>query len=736
MAAITPSIMPLIGALRYVTLDLMPDRPTPHSGSPLSAEELEERLEEHVDAVLSSRRTAAGPARQLAAFDAEHQGFVLHWVGAMAATHAEMGLQFATHAPQALAHMDLEGVEAWAIQAMDAFDRAGLRSGIAALQQVEAYARVRAQRASGLPLEEVAGVLEHFLHGLDGRTLRLEAGTQTYTDTETLYLPALLGRLGAREANFRLYKAIAVHLWAQTWYGTWRLDLQGLADGLANPARVLHRYNALETLRLDACIARDLPGLHRDMRALRRELDGPDPAPWIAAHAGLQAPGATAHDSWSAALTLGEAGPAPPACCYQGVLIPEAVTKVSSARRHRDRHTLRTGLAKLRQGLEGAGQRDPGEGEPAPFRLPRVPSQHRGEGFRYQLELEGRPVDPPPEVRGTMASILQDLGEIPPDYLTAAGPGPYTPHTPPVQTDPDQVWKGTYHEHGALFYDEWDHTRRHYRKDWCVLRERDVHPRHDDFVARTLRKHRGLLGTLRRSFEALRSEDRLLKRQPHGEDVDIDALVEAYADTRSGREMSERVFTKRHKLERDIAVMFMVDMSGSTKGWINEAEREALVLLCEVLETLGDRYAIYGFSGMTRKRCELFRIKRFDEPYHEAVRARISGILPQDYTRMGVAIRHLSLLLQGIKARTKLLVTLSDGKPDDYTGYRGQYGIEDTRQALFEARREGIHPFCITIDEQAGGYLPHMYGAVNYVVIDDVRRLPLKVADVYRRLTR
>ena len=202
-----------------------------------------------------------------------------------------------------------------------------------------------------------------------------------------------------------------------------------------------------------------------------------------------------------------------------------------------------------------------------------------------------------------------------------------------------------------------------------------------------------------------------------------------------GLEMSDRLFTKKHKLERDIAVMFMVDMSGSTKGWINDAERESLVLLCESLETLGDRYAIYGFSGMTRKRCEVYRVKRFDEPYDATVRGRISGIKPKDYTRMGVTIRHLCHLLGEVEARTKLLITLSDGKPDDYDIYRGAYGIEDTRQALIEARRDGIHSFCITIDTEAKDYLPHMYGAVNYTVIDEVRKLPLKVSDIYRRLT-
>ncbi|MEJ2173681.1 MAG: hypothetical protein P8Y76_01865 [bacterium] len=212
--------------------------------------------------------------------------------------------------------------------------------------------------------------------------------------------------------------------------------------------------------------------------------------------------------------------------------------------------------------------------------------------------------------------------------------------------------------------------------------------------------------------------------------------MRAYADLRAGAELDRRVFTRRARHERDMAVLFMVDMSGSTKGWINDCEREALVLLAEALEVLGDRYAIYGFSGVTRRRCEVYRVKRFDEPYGAAVRERIAGILPLDYTRMGAAIRHLTGILAAVDARTRLLVTLSDGKPDDFSdGYRGEYGIEDTRQALIEAKRAGVHAFCITIDRDAASYLPHMYGAVNYTVVEDVARLPVKVAEVYRRLT-
>jgi nitric oxide reductase NorD protein len=241
---------------------------------------------------------------------------------------------------------------------------------------------------------------------------------------------------------------------------------------------------------------------------------------------------------------------------------------------------------------------------------------------------------------------------------------------------------------------------------------------------------------LKRTFEALRAGNRRVRREPFGDEVDFDAVVQSYADLRQGMELPERLYVQHRRDERDLAALFLVDMSGSTKGWINDAERESLVMLCEALEVLGDRYAVYGFSGMTRKRCELYRVKRFDESYDEGVRRRIAGIMPLDYTRMGPALRHAARLLAGVEARTKLLVTLSDGKPDDYSDeYRGEYGIQDTRQALLEAKRQGIHPFCITIDREAREYLPRMYGDVNYALVDEVSRLPLKVAEIYRRLT-
>ncbi|HEX5463583.1 MAG TPA: VWA domain-containing protein, partial [Burkholderiales bacterium] len=426
--------------------------------------------------------------------------------------------------------------------------------------------------------------------------------------------------------------------------------------------------------------------------------------------------------------------PLPAPYPYMGVLHPGEAQAARQARLAREKDTLQALLADVLEDHSRNEQppADTRHDEPR-FAAKRMASDDPIRPFN--LELDGQPVALPPQANDLLQSIAQDLGEIPDDYLVPARPGDRRPQA--AARDPaENVWSGVYHDEGAFLYNEWDFRRKHYRKHWCVLRERDVHPGSADFVPATLAKYAVQVRQLRRTFELLRGEPRLLKRQKNGADIDLDAAVEGYVDLRFGQELPERLHVRHQKTDRDLAVMFMVDMSRSTEGWINDAEREALVMLCQALEVLGDRYAIYGFSGMTRKRCEIFRIKRFSEPYDDMVMRRIAGILPQDYTRMGVAIRHLTTLLNAEQARTKVLITLSDGKPDDYSdNYRGEYGIEDTRQALIEAHRSGIRPFCITIDCEARDYLPRMYGPVNYAVIDDVLRLPLKVADVYRKLT-
>ena len=696
----------------------------------LSEPAILERLDEYLDVEFSFLKTERH-APVLAALPAAEQHYLLEWIRRVASTNIQLAWQFMEQAVPLLDKLDRQTIEEWALHAMDVYDQSGLHAALAVIRDVQRFIRQRHERRIGARLADHSGVLLHFIRGLAGRKLELKPGEEPHTDTETLFLPPVIACLDTPEENFLFAKGLAAMLWAQVRFASFPLQLQAQLERHPRPDDLLACYHALETLRLEACIARELPGLHREMQAIRQRLEGGRlDHHWQALAEEMAAPGRSAADSLRRALRLCGQRDLPSPSCFQGVLKPEAVFAQMARRMEREKAQLRLNLARLEEELN-RNRRQPGRLE-ARYRPQTDPLQN----LPLEITLDDQPIAPPEELRALATSVMLDFGEIPDEHLQPASPGDYDPALfEEREADPDAVWKGTYHEEGAFLYNEWDYRRQHYRKNWCAVREKSVPPVYDDFVEQTLDKYRGLIKHLRKTFEAMRDENRLLKRQTDGDGIDIDALVEALADARDGSELSERLFTRQHRSERNIAVVFMVDMSGSTRGWINEAEREALILLCEALETLGDRYAIYGFSGMARKRCEIYRVKAFDDPWDEEVRARITGIEAKDYTRMGFAIRHLSAILKEVDARTRLLVTLSDGKPDDYDNYRGDYGIEDTRRALIEARRDGIHPYCITIDEQARDYLPHMYGPAAFTVIDEVRQLPLKVADIYRRLT-
>jgi nitric oxide reductase NorD protein len=347
------------------------------------------------------------------------------------------------------------------------------------------------------------------------------------------------------------------------------------------------------------------------------------------------------------------------------------------------------------------------------------------------LTLEGPQAQLPEPLRELAEEIVADLGHIPHDYISAAqGMAGQAAVSLQASSSPKGGSLAA-----PLTYDEWDFRRSGFRKDWCILREKQLQPIRGTFVDSTLDKYQGLLRQLKKQFEMLRSRERFIKRQRDGDDIDLDALIESIADTRAGKPESERLFIRLQRDERDIAVLFLVDMSSSTEGWINQALKEALILMGEALQVLGDRFAIYGFSGMRRLRSDFYQVKNFDEPYNDEIKSRIAAIGPQEYTRMGPPLRHAVELLQHMEAKVRLLVTLSDGKPEDYDDYKGEYAIEDTRHALIEAKAAGIHPFCITIDKQAHDYIGHMYGEVNYIFVDEVRKLPQRLPEIYRVLT-
>ena len=688
--------------------------------------ELELRMEQIVgDRIVSSRHSVHEPAKQLAAFNHFEQRRFLESGQILADSDIELAYQFFHLGVPSLRMIDEEHWDGWLGHLRTCHDRIGVIGAAEAMQQVESYLQKVFGDARSVRLNDVDRLIESLLVGFGGRPLKVESAPDPYTDTETVYLPELLETCDTYAGNFDLLKATAAHLWAQTRYGTYRAPPDAFS-GYSDRARARRYFHALEMLRLGARIQHDMPGIGR---ILKRH-NSPDawkslPAEWTAAVEEISDPQATVEDSLRLLETLYPKAVTLPEVPYQGVLRPELAADILVKRVDEERDQLADALLGMKQELSPLRSEDERSER---FTVHRKTNQVADE-FAFSLEFGDETVTPSPDVQQLLESIIQDLGEIPDGYLEPAGAGAYPPSSE-EQVDSEPV-AGDAH----YVYPEWDHSRQKYRTDWCQLYERPITGSSEQFALDTLERHRRLLAGLRRTFEALRDEEKRVRRELDGDEVDLDSFINAYSDYVGGSELDERLFTRMKKLDRDIAVMFLIDMSGSTSGWVNDLVREALVLLCGALEALGDRYAIYGFSGRTHRNCELYPIKNLDEPYGSDVRCRISGITPRDYTRMGVMIRHLTHLLKDTEARTRLLITLSDGKPDDQDGYRGTYGIEDTRQALNEARHLGIHPYCITIDKEGMEYLPHMYGASNFAVVSHIEKLPTKVSDIYRRIT-
>lgn len=330
----------------------------------------------------------------------------------------------------------------------------------------------------------------------------------------------------------------------------------------------------------------------------------------------------------------------------------------------------------------------------------------------------------------------------------------------------------------SFLYDEWDYRISDYRNRWCLLREKEMAEGDSAYFTATLDGYSSLASQIRRQFELMSPQGlQKMKRQQDGDELELEAVIEAMVDKKSGSTPSEKVYLRRNKVQRDVAVVFLLDMSASTAEAIDETrriadewdapddpleymfwlrsrrgegmrrsykrivdlEKESIVLLIHALETIGDTYGIYGFSGYGRENVDFFVIKDVQEALSERVKRRIDKISPLQATRMGPAIRHATSKLAGLDARTKFLVLISDGRPQDrgYSreGVEKEYAIHDTRIALTEARRDGVTPFCLTVDKEGHDYLRAMCQDMGYEVLADINNLPRRLPALYRHLT-
>jgi nitric oxide reductase NorD protein len=319
-----------------------------------------------------------------------------------------------------------------------------------------------------------------------------------------------------------------------------------------------------------------------------------------------------------------------------------------------------------------------------------------------------------------------------------------------------------------FYYDEWDFRTRRYVGEWCCIREKVLGEGSSYFYEKTLESRKSLAAELKHQFEKLPAE--LLykaKNLDDGDEFDLDLVIGELMDKKAGHTPSGKVYWKKKKIQRDVAVAFLLDMSGSTADLINKSrtpmeydesikydfmkfvmqpkrriidlEKESIVLLIHAIETLGDNYGIYGFSGHGRSKVQFMVIKDLNESLTEKIKRRVDMIAPIHGTRMGPAIRHAVTKLDACGSSLKLLFLVSDGYPQDsmygYDDDDKEYAIHDTKMALIEASKKNITPFCLTVDSAGNDYLRTMCNDIGYEVLDDIEMLPHRLPMLYRKLS-
>lgn len=288
----------------------------------------------------------------------------------------------------------------------------------------------------------------------------------------------------------------------------------------------------------------------------------------------------------------------------------------------------------------------------------------------------------------------------------------------------------------GIKFPEWDYRKAQFIENFCLLQPMLA----DEAVPEAIPDNlKSTVNLVRKRFSALQFQQNWLRRQPFGSELDLDACLDWMSE--STQTDKQNLFKKRCRNQRDISCLVLADLSMSTDAGINADQRvidvirDSILVFSEALIEAGDPFAIYGFSSIKNKQVRFHLVKNFSEHYHDGIRGRILSMKPGFYTRMGASIRQATQILEQQTSQQRLLLIISDGKPNDIDHYEGRYGIEDTRKAIHEAKHLGLQPFCITIDEEGSDYLPYLFGDQGFAVIKDVARLSSLLPKLYLNLT-
>ncbi|MDX6530267.1 MAG: nitric oxide reductase NorD protein [Blastocatellia bacterium] len=734
-------------------------------------------------------QTLATQKDQVSAVTLAHR--VLALTREVAQVDSEAALACLRSSAKALHTVSVEQFESWARAGLIAGDTRTRRSYYA-LETRSSNDALR-EGGAGVSLESVQLLLRLYIEGLTGHAVEIAALAAVPVesrigDGRTIHLPSVVTEFGDEELDFRLYKVLAAHAAGQIEFETYASDTVDLRaaymtlsefydpenqdardafalDGYIDineqevPAKAQRRkvrhcpegldyrhilslfpipplarriFGTLENGRIDRRLRREYRGLARDLDLIRDHLRARRPNI-------VDLPATLVPFELLFQITL-LAGARDDARHFYGQIVSELETIVAEYLSNPLATVADTLMATSRvySLFQSISMEDAEQQVEVPDELDQEDANKTAEEM-----LAERDANRQPQRRDARELFNAWNTEADGEFDELEGSEAWSEGEAPEQDlEAGEV---------AFNYDEWDRELTDHRVGWCRVIEKKVKRGERAFVDETRERYKGVVSSIRHQFQLMKPEDLArVTNEIDGDDYDLNAVVDYFIDRRADGHQSERIYTRRLRRRRDVAVSFLLDQSSSTARTIGrhplqpythpgrriiEIEKEGLVLMSEALEAVGDRYAINGFTSEGRRNVKFYVLKDFGEHYSDEVMRRIGGITYKNNTRLGAAIRHAAAKLSKQDARTRLLIVLSDGRPYDHDYGDARYAREDTREALRQAKTLGITPFCITIDRESEAELRDLYGDVGYTIIDDVLSLPERLPGIYRRLT-
>lgn len=595
----------------------------------------------------------------------------------------------------------------------------------------------------GLPQWRLASASERRHAGPRGLLQKIAGNGERFAtptlDAETLALPPVLAIFEQTELNRALYLWLAGQ-------GAMRLQLAACEDPCEEPARTgWIQGNLLATSALLAQYPGWRARYHRLVEQHLAQRPNPD---------GLKGRQAVCERAVQSALRLSigqtlvsegasnapvDADPAvrseevAPVCLWVDVSLAQAAMQAR---------------AREEQARDGQGEQAPKPTDGARRRAKQTTESHERHALMMFFRTESllswtefvrvnRQTDDDPVEDAKQIANDMDTLSVAPGGQTLASRVRFDLDLPSAAADDQVIAQG-------ILLPEWDHRKASLLPDHCavqLLMPTVVAPWQVPASLRTMASR------MRRRLESLRAMPRWQGGHTSGERLDMDAWVRWQAESRSDggdlATLSEpRVFARPQRSERSLATLLLADLSLSTDAWASQDARvidvirDALYVFGQAMEGLGDPFEMLGFSSVKRHNVRVHALKRFNEPWGPATRDRVGAIKPGYYTRMGAAVRFATRQLSLRTEKQRLLLLLTDGKPNDLDHYEGRFGLEDTRHAVQAARAAGLHPFCITIDEQAADYLPYLFGQQGYALVHKPQDLIARLTQIVGQLSR